>query len=267
MGDGSTGADSADAARVTNARGASPYVIVCDHASNFIPESFGALGLPQADLTRHIAWDPGALPAARELARLLDAPLVESCRSRLLIDCNRPSDAPDLIPAVSETTEIPGNRGLSDAAIAERIALAYVPFHAALAGLVAERGENGGEVRLVSIHSFTPVYKGNARPWHVGVIHDEDERLSAPLLASLRREPGLVVGDNEPYSPADRVYHTLEKHGRAAGHACAMIEIRNDEIGSQQGQIAWARRLAELLGSIAIEEREAPRLRTATGRS
>lgn len=267
MSDGSTVAGFADAARVTNARGASPYVIVCDHASNFIPERFGTLGLPQAELTRHIAWDPGALQVARELAGLLDAPLVESCRSRLLIDCNRPSHAPDLIPAVSETTEIPGNRGLSDAAVAERITLAYEPFHAALAALVAERGRNGGEVRLVSIHSFTPVYKGRARPWHVGVIHDDDERLSAPLLASLRREPGLVVGDNEPYSPADRVYHTLEKHGRALGHACAMIEIRNDEIGSQQGQTAWAQRLARLLGSIGLEEREVPRLRAATGRT
>lgn len=266
MGDGSTGSGSADAARVTNARGASPYVVVCDHASNFIPERFGTLGLPQADLTRHIAWDPGALPVARELAGLLDAPLVESCRSRLLIDCNRPDDAPDLIPAVSETTVIPDNRGLSDAAIAERIALAYEPFHAALAALVAERGRNGGEVRLVSIHSFTPVYKGSARPWHVGVVHDDDERLSAPLLASLRREPGLIVGDNEPYSPVDRVYYTLERHGRAAGHACAMIEIRNDEIGSEQGQAAWARRLAGLLGSMEMEERDDPGLRAATGR-
>jgi predicted N-formylglutamate amidohydrolase len=239
-----------DAVRVSNRAGSSPFVIVCEHASNYLPPPYGLLGLEPADMLRHIAWDPGALPVATRMAGLLDAALVQSCISRLAIDCNRPLDAPDLIPALSETTGIPGNADLTAARRAERIALSWQPFHDAVEALVGERLASGLDTWLVSIHSFTPVYKGVARPWEIGVIHDVDERISAPLIAGLKKLGRFTVGDNQPYSPADRVYFTLERHARSRGLPCAMIEIRNDEIADAQGQGFWAECLAGLFKSL-----------------
>lgn len=236
---------------ISNRASAGPFVVVCDHASNHVPRKFGTLGLQASELTRHIAWDPGALGVATELARLIDAPLVASRVSRLVIDCNRPLDAPDLIAPLSETTEIPGNRGLSAAAREERIAVSHAPFHEAVERLVEERLAAGLGCQMITVHSFTPVYRGVARPWHVGIIHDEDERLSSPLIAALREVPGISVGDNEPYSPADRVYYTLERHARSRDLPCVMIEIRNDEIADAGAQAEWAQRLASSLRDAA----------------
>jgi len=244
--------------------GASPFVFVCDHASNYIPPAFGTLGLDVSELTRHIAWDPGALPVARGLSSTLDATLIHSGISRLVIDCNRPVDAPDLFWTISETTVIPGNQNLGDEAKRDRIRLAYTPFHEAIDRVVSNRLAKGRETWLVSIHSFTPVYRGVPRPWHIGIIHDADERLSAPLISRLIRIEGIVVGENEPYSPADRVYFTLEKHARSRGLPRAMIEIRNDEIGDEAGQRKWAERLADIFrvlnpaGAGSAKEGEAP---------
>ena len=193
----------------------------------------------RAELKRHIAWDPGALPVAERMAAALDAVLVQSCVSRLVIDCNRPLDAPDLIPAVSETTEIPGNRNLGGDERASRIALAHAPFHDAIDGVVAERLKAGRPTRIVSVHSFNPTYKNVRRPWHIGIIHDDDRRLAEPLIEALGAM-SVVVGVNEPYSPADRVYYTLERHARSRGLPCAMIEIRNDEIENIEQQKEWA---------------------------
>ena len=242
-----------DVVRTTNRRGRSPLVLICDHASNFIPRQFGTLGLTPRDLTRHIAWDPGAAPVARRMATALDAVLIESRVSRLVIDCNRALDAPDLIPAISETTLIPGNARLTNEDRAGRIALAYEPFHAKIDAVVSERLSEGRDTRLISIHSFTPVYKQVARPWHVGVLHDEDRRLAAPLISALRVLNGVVVGDNEPYSPADRVYHTLERHARSRGLPCVMIEIRNDEISATAGQRKWGDLLTGIFSDLEPE--------------
>lgn len=238
-----------ESVRITNRGGRSPYVLLCDHASNAVPPQYGTLGLEPSDLTRHIAWDPGALPVAARMASLLDATLVESCVSRLVIDCNRAPDAPDLVAAVSETTRIPGNEALSAEERARRIALAWTPFHDAIESVIEERLAAGRETRLVSVHSFTPVYKGVSRPWQIGVLHDEDTRLAAPLIAALRAEDTLMVGANKPYSPADGVYFTLERHGRSRGLPCVMIEIRNDEIADEDSQRRWG----DLLGSILLE--------------
>ena len=232
--------------RITRRGGGSPFVLLCDHASNWLPASFGTLGLAGSDMTRHIAWDPGALPVASLMAEALDAPLVESGVSRLVIDCNRPLDAHDLIPAVSETTEIPANAGLSPTEREERVALSWTPFHNAIETVVEERLSRRQPTVLVSIHSFTPVYRGKSRPWEIGIIHDDDRRVADPLVAALREVPGLTVGVNEPYSPADRVYFTLERHARSRGLPCAMIEIRNDEIADAAGQGKWA----DLLGGM-----------------
>ncbi len=237
---------------LVNLEGGGRIVLACDHASNHVPAGFGTLGLSPEDLDRHIAWDPGARAVALHMAQLLDAPLLCSRVSRLVVDCNRPLGAPDLAPAVSETTEIPGNRDLSAEDLARRVALSHTPFHAAIDALLAARQRAGRESWLVTVHSFNPVYKGVSRPWHIGIVHDSDQRISKPLLSGLAAEAGIVVGDNEPYAPADRVYYTLERHARTRGLPCAMIEIRNDVIADEAGQTLWAERLARLLGAVEI---------------
>ncbi|CAH2401079.1 N-formylglutamate amidohydrolase [Mesorhizobium ventifaucium] len=251
---------------VTNPGGSSPFVLTCDHASNFLPPEFGTLGLAAEELSRHIAWDPGALPVALRMAAALDATLVETRISRLVIDCNRPLDAPDLVPPVSEITTIPGNAGLSQKQRAARIALSWQPFHDAVADIIDKRLARGLETRLVSIHSFNPVYNGESRPWHIGVIHDEDRRLAAPLVTALQRLAGVTVGVNEPYSPADRVYFTLERHARPRGLPCAMIEIRNDEISDEAGQRKWADLLTGIFSDLEPGEARSSRP-SAVGKS
>lgn len=236
---------------VFNADGSSPYLLVCEHASNFIPERFNGLGLSVEALKAHIAWDPGAIDVARHLASSLGAPLVESGLSRLLIDCNRPLDAPDLIPEISETTIVPGNHDLTVTEHTARIDLSHRPFHTRVEEVIAARAARGLPSWVVTIHSFTPVYRGVPRPWQIGIIHDEDDRIANPLIAELRRDANLTIGVNEPYSPADRVYYTLERHARPRKAPCVMVEIRNDEIASPQTQTAWAERLASILKHVA----------------
>jgi len=253
MADAIAVADIENPVRVTNRQGRSPVLLLCDHASNHIPAGFGTLGLTKEDLQRHIAWDPGALGVAREMSRLLDAPLVESCVSRLVVDCNRPLDAPDLVPSLSELTNIPGNTHLSESEIAERVAVAHTPYHEAIEELVALRIATGIPPVLVAIHTFTPVYRGNERSWHVGIIHDEDTRLATPMIAGLQAVQGLCVGINQPYSPADRVYYTLERHARDNRLKAVMIEIRNDLVTTGKEEKQWGERLARILGEVEGE--------------
>jgi len=238
-----------DAVGFSNPDGKSAFVLTCDHASNHVPPQYGMLGLTADDLLRHIAWDPGALAVARLVAAKLDATLVEARISRLVIDCNRSLDAPDLIAEISESTPIPGNVGLSQSEREARIRHTWKPYHDAVEALIKARLSEGRDTRLISIHSFSPIYKGVARPWQVGVVHDEDTRLAAPLIEALKANGELRVGVNEPYSPADRVYFTLERHARSHGLPCAMIEIRNDEIADAAGEEKWAAILAEAITS------------------
>ncbi|MEL4069836.1 N-formylglutamate amidohydrolase [Ochrobactrum sp. GPK 3] len=235
---------------VVNETGQSPWLFVCEHASNFVPERFDGLGLGEDALSAHIAWDPGAVEVARHLSAALDAPLVESRLSRLLIDCNRPLDAPDLIPEVSEMTVIPGNHELNSLERTARIDLSHRPFHARIEQLIAARAVRGLPSWIVTIHSFTPVYRDVARPWQIGIIHDADDRVAAPLIAALKQDSALNVGVNEPYAPSDRVYYTLERHARPRNAPCAMIEIRNNEIADAKAQTAWASRLAEIFRNL-----------------
>jgi predicted N-formylglutamate amidohydrolase len=246
--------------RVVNSDAAGPFVLICDHASNHVPDEYGTLGLAEAELSRHIAWDPGASPVSRIMAERLDAVLVESAISRLIIDCNRPLDAPDLMPAVSETTTIPANQTVAADERARRIALAHKPFHDTIDAIIEARTVACRPTMIVSVHSFTPIYRGVPRAWHIGIIHDDDERLSTPMIAALMAIDGVTVGDNEPYAPADRVYYSLERHARSRGLPCAMIEIRNDEIGDAAGQELWAERLGAILSGIqepGVTNREA----------
>lgn len=227
-----------------NPDGRAGVLLVCDHASNAIPDSYGTLGLNPRLLTDHVAWDIGARELALELARLIDAPLVCAAASRLLVDPNRGLNAHDLIPAMAEGEIIPGNTGLSAEERAARIAAFHSPYHAAIETLLAARP---GIERLVSIHSFTPRLYGTDRPWQVGVLHGEDARLADPLIAALQAEADLVVGRNQPYAPDDGVYYTLDRH--AGGRETAMIEVRNDQLRDTIGQQRWAALLANALGA------------------
>ncbi len=239
--------------RTLRAGGSSPFVLVCDHASNRIPEPYGDLGLTPAQQVMHIAWDPGALAVARRLSDLLDAPLVESTVCRLVIDCNRDIDAPDLIPPVSERTEVPGNRGLSTDERASRIKAFHAPFHMTIEALLSQREREGQETILVTVHSFTPIYRDVARPWPVGLIHGTGPSFTAAVRdALLDEDANLNVGWNQPYSAMNGVTYTLEHHGDGRGLPATMIEIRHDEILSASGVAHWAGRLQRALSAARL---------------
>ena len=225
----------------------SPYILVCDHASNRMPESYNNLGLEPALLNEHIAWDIRALDLARAISALLHCPVVSPGFSRLLIDCNRSLDAPDLIPVKSEKYAIPGNNNLTADEKKYRIESYYLPYHQAIASLVENRTMNKIPTALIGVHTFTPVFLGISRPWQIGIIHDEDKRIAGPLYQELRQLPDIVVGENEPYKPADGVYYTLSAHTQKFNLPGVMIEVRNNEVSSPSMLRKWASIIATTL--------------------
>lgn len=221
-------------------------VILCDHASNWLPPEYGGLGLAPTELHRHIAYDIGAAGIARSLAEALGAPAILSRFSRLLIDPNRGLDDPTLIMRIADGTIIPGNREIPAAERRRRIECYYEPYHQAVAAVIGACLAAGVPPALLSIHTFTSAWKGVLRPWHAGILWDACDRLARPLIAALAAEPGLIVGDNEPYSgklPGD----TMWRHGTGRGLVHALVEIRQDLVSSPGGQEKWAARLARLL--------------------
>src|ERR1700733_2620814 len=238
-----------------NATGRSPFLLTCDHYGRLIPRSLGDLGLAESELTRHIAWDIGIAGVAEALSKQLDAHLVAQRYSRLVIDCNRPPAAPSAIPRISEATVIPGNEGLAREAAEERRRAIFDPYHRRIDDIIDQRLRDGVPTVLVSLHSFTPVYAGIKRPWHIGTLYHRDTRLPPLLLERLRAEPDLVVGDNEPYAVSDETDYTIPVHGEARGLMNTGIEIRQDLIADPAGQRQWADRLAGILGEIEMELR------------
>lgn len=219
------------------------WLVTCDHATNRVPDwvGGGSLGLAAEDMARHIAYDPGAAGLARALAERLDSPAILSDFSRLVIDPNRGEDDPTLVMRLYDGTIIPANRHVDATEIERRLDRLYRPYHAALARLAARRPDTA----IVAVHSFTPCLRGRApRPWAVGILYSHlDDRLSRALLARLAAEPGLCLGDNEPYSghlPGD----SIDRHALAPGRHNTLIELRNDLIATPEAQQAWADRLA-----------------------
>jgi predicted N-formylglutamate amidohydrolase len=243
-------ADEPPAVELRNGDG--PFLVVCEHAANRVPRSLGSLGLQPADICRHIAWDLGAIEVAEGIARRLDGMLVVQRYSRLVVDCNRDPMLPDAITTFSEDTAIPGNVGIDERERARRLAEVWAPFHDAVDRVVTDRIAAGRPTALVTVHTFTPVYRGVSRPWHVGIISTDERRLAEGALEALRRDPALIVGDNEPYSAKDNVDYTIRRHGRDRGLPHIMIEIRNDIIGDKGGQQAWVERLAEILEGLDV---------------
>lgn len=232
---------------VHNAQGTSPFLLVADHAGNAMPRALGRLGIAPAECERHIAWDIGIAGLGRLLADALDAILIQQNYSRLVIDCNRPPGSPTSIPQISEHTPIPGNVGLSETDRAARARAIFWPYHVRIAAELDRRKEADRLSILIALHSFTPVFKGVARSWQVGVLYNRDPRLSHRLMALLKAENGLVVGDNEPYSVSDATDYTIPVHSERRGLHHALIEIRQDLLADADGQHRWARVLARLL--------------------
>jgi predicted N-formylglutamate amidohydrolase len=232
---------------VVHGSSSSPFVLICDHASARIPRALGSLGLPEHELERHIAWDIGAAALARELAAALDGWLILQNYSRLVIDCNRTLGHPASIATHSEDSEIPGNLAVSPEQATERAARLFEPYHARIREELDRRATSRQRSVLVFVHSFTPVFRGVSRPWHAGVLYHEDTRLALPLLLALRREPGLIVGDNEPYAASPVGDYGLVEHGERRGLPYVELEVRQDLLGDAAAQQAWAERLARLL--------------------
>ncbi len=235
------------------AAGASPFLLVCDHAGRRIPRRLQNLGLADSDLARHIAWDIGIAGVARHLADRLDACLVMQPYSRLLIDCNRPPGTPESIVAASDGTPIVANKNLPAHEAEQRMREIFVPYHSTIARHLDARATARRQTILISLHSFTPVYAGVARPWQAGVLYNRYSALARVLLELLRSQRELIVGDNEPYTVDDETDYTIPVHGEMRGIPHAAIEIRQDLIGEEPGQRQWADRLADLLPRAATK--------------
>jgi predicted N-formylglutamate amidohydrolase len=243
-------ADESHPAALENANGQSPIVLICEHASNDLPKSQGTLGLSAADLQRHIAWDIGALGTARILSKLLDAPLIYQRYSRLLYDCNRPPEAEGAMPEVSEVFEIPGNKNLSPQSRLSRILEIYRPFMDFISEFLDHRAARRQKTLLVSMHSFTPVYKGVARNFDVGFLFDRDPWLANFMIKVFPPERARL---NEPYGPKDGVMHLMNYHAAPRGLRHVMIEVRNDLIATHPGQNIWANHLTVPLAQAATK--------------
>lgn len=232
--------------RVVNEGGMSSFVLVCEHASHFIPKHYASLGLRPADLERHIAWDIGAKSVALELSGLLDAQLILANYSRLIIDLNRPLDSATSIPEVSETTWIPGNSGISLDERKHRAAEYFTPFHQRLTQLLDARAGGMRQSVIIGVHSFTPSFKGVSRPWHAGVLFRQSKAFGSWLAARLGGSAANIA-ENEPYRIEDNGDYTVPVHGEARGLDAVLVEIRQDLIDTDSGAKAWAIRLADAL--------------------
>jgi predicted N-formylglutamate amidohydrolase len=227
--------------------GGAPFVIVVDHASARIPKRLQSLGLSPADLERHIAWDIGALAVAQGVSSVLAAPLVAQNYSRLVIDCNRRPGVATSIPAVSESTEIPGNAALTTEEVEARRREIFEPYHDHLRALLDERAAGSEPTVLVAQHSMTDLFKGTRREMHAAVLYNRQRHFARRMLDALRRERGLVVAENRPYALSDATDYTVPYHAEARGLPCVEIEIRQDLIRDEAGQAQWAQRIGSAL--------------------
>lgn len=235
-----------------------PTLFVCDHASRQVPGALGSLGLDWTEFERHIGWDIGAAEVARGLARSFAAPLILAGYSRLVVDLNRDLDDPTLMPEISDGTLVPANRDLTPAQRTARIESLFTPYHDAIDDALGRLMRNGAVPAVISVHTCTPVFKGFARPWHVGVLWNRDGRIAQPLIAALGGRGDMVVGDNQPYSGRDGQGYTVQRHAEARGIPHVALEIRQDLVDTHHGAAHWAGIVAEALKPILAD----PKIRT-----
>jgi predicted N-formylglutamate amidohydrolase len=253
-------AEQAEAFRVLPGRADSGLLLLADHAENTLPAEYGTLGLPPAELERHIAWDPGVRLITERLAQRLGAPAVLSRFSRLLIDPNRGPDDPTLVMRLSDGAIIPGNRSMDAIEVARRTARFHAPYHAAIRRVLDQMLATGVTPTVLSLHSFTPVWKGVARPWHVAVLWDRDPRLARPLIDAFAADRDLVVGDNQPYHGCLRG-DTIWTHATQRGLPGAIVEYRQDLVSAAAGAMSWAERTEAILHAIRACRIAGPPLR------
>ena len=239
--------------QVHRPQGTSPFILIADHAGQSIPARLGDLGVVQAELDRHIGWDIGIAGVTGQLAGLLDAFAILQTYSRLVIDCNRPLDSSSSIVSSSDGTLVPGNQDLPEPQRTARALEIFAPYHARITQELDQRSVQSQAPVLIAMHSFTPVFAGETRPWHVGVLYHRDTRLAHALLAALKEEPDLVVGDNQPYSISDGSDFAVPVHGEQRGLLHVELEIRQDLIADAQGQAQWAQRLARILPTLLAD--------------
>ncbi len=235
---------------LVNAHGKTPLILFCDHAGRAVPRQLGTLGLPPGAFDQHIAWDIGIAALARQLCVTLDAPLLLASYSRLVIDCNRHPEDPTSIAQVSDGQEIPANRGLTPGERQKRVAEIFTPYHAVLTDLINRKMAGEQVPVILSLHSFTPAMNGFQRPWQIGILWNKDERLPVPLMRRFAAEPGMTVGDNEPYSGRDGHGYSTKAHAEALGLAHALIEVRQDLIAEAAGAATWAQVLHRVCADV-----------------
>lgn len=238
---------------IERADGRSPFLLICDHAGLALPHALGDLGVHEAERRRHIGWDIGAAALATRLCESLDAFLIRQTYSRLVVDCNRPPGSPGSIVARSEDTDIPGNVDLDPEQAQARVREIFEPYHDRIRAELDRRRDAGRPTILVSVHSFTPVFRGVARPWHLGMLYGNDARVARRLLAVIRDERRWNVGDNEPYAVTPTTDYAIPVHGEARGLPHVGLEFRQDLIEHASGQTEWAERMAGWLRSIAAD--------------
>ena len=235
--------------RIANPKGRSPFLLTADHAGNAVPSALGTLGLDDDERARHIGWDIGVEALGVLLSEAMDAVFVRQTYSRLVVDCNRDPRSENAIPPVSDGTSVPANQSLSGADRSARVAEIHEPYHQAIAAEIVRRAQCGQDTILVSLHSFTPALRANGehRPWPIGVLHDRgDTSFAGALLAVLRQDGALLVGDNEPYTMSS-VGYTVPRHAYAAGLRYAELEIRQDLLMEASDLTSWRDNLAAAL--------------------
>ena len=238
--------------RILNRHGRGRFVLLCDHASNYISADLRNLGLSAADLASHIAWDIGAAAITELLSDHLRAPAVLCGISRLVIDCNRQLNSPELIPASSNGIVVPGNVAMDTASREMRIDRWFHPNHDAVETLLRERIRQRYMPVVIAIHSMTPILNGRPRPWPIALSSDADRRLSNPILAALRKPGDILVGDNKPYCVDPLVDYSISFRALRRGLLNAQVEFRQNEIDGAAGQQYWALRFGHILQSIQL---------------
>jgi predicted N-formylglutamate amidohydrolase len=240
------------AAEIINPLGKAPIVLICEHASNFIPETLKGLGLNLEGHKSHAAWDIGAYELACKMSQQLDAPLVASRITRLVYDCNRSPKSRDGIPSKSELIEVPGNRGLSDANFNVRVKYVYEPFHQLISQVINTKrkitiSKQQSLPAIITIHSFTPVYFGEERSVELGILHDKDDRLAKSMMSVAKQKTQLITELNSPYDANDNVMHTINKHATGEGFLNAMIEVKNDLLSNANDINSMAKSLSSII--------------------
>lgn len=246
-------ADWPEPIEILNGDSETEILLICEHAANHIPAEYGRLGISADDLERHIAWDVGAAAVTRGLAAALGAPAFLGTCSRLLVDLNRPFGCASSMPIRSEATSIPGNIDLTEAELQRRRERVFDPFHARIAATLDAREAKGLSTRIVAMHSFTPVYLGVARPWHVGILFEQSADFAEATMAALAAEPALVVGANVPYVIDRDEDYAIPVFGTDRGNPAILVEIRNDLISDAAGIEEWTGRMARVLQEISTQ--------------